>query len=110
MTWPFAEPLRRPAWSLLRRTAEVRASDCGNHSPRSAIKLAPQSTGRKVSDKFTVPVCRLHHRELHRQGDEAAWWTGVKIDPVPIALALWRSTHRDGAFSPAGGGRQHKVA
>jgi hypothetical protein len=41
--------------------------------------------GRKVSDEYTVPVCRLHHRELHRHGDEAAWWTGVKIDPVPIA-------------------------
>jgi hypothetical protein len=21
--------------------------------------------GRKVSDEFTVPICRLHHRELH---------------------------------------------
>ncbi len=70
----------------------------------------PRALGRKVSDEFTVPVCRLHHRELHRQGDEAAWWTGVKIDPVPIAVALWRSTHRDGAFSPAGGGALLNVA
>jgi hypothetical protein len=70
----------------------------------------PRALGRKVSDEFTVPVCRLHHRELHRHGDEAAWWTGVKIDPVPIALALWRSTHRDGAFNPASGATQLKVA
>ena len=71
----------------------------------------PRALGRKVSDEFTVPVCRLHHRELHRHGDEAAWWTGLKIDPVPIAFALWRSTHRDGAFSsPAGGGTQSTVA
>jgi hypothetical protein len=61
----------------------------------------PRALGRKVSDEFTVPVCRLHHRELHQHGDEAAWWNGVKIDPVPIALALWRSTHLDGAFRPA---------
>jgi hypothetical protein len=54
--------------------------------------------GRKVSDEFTVPVCRLHHRELHRHGDEGAWWTSLNIDPVPIACGLWRSTHRDGAF------------
>jgi hypothetical protein len=60
----------------------------------------PRALGRKVSDEFTVPVCRLHHRELHRHGDEAAWWTGVNIDPVPIALALWQSTHREGAFNP----------
>jgi len=65
----------------------------------------PRALGRKVSDEFTVPVCRLHHRELHRQGDEAAWWMGLNIDPVPIAFALWRSTHRDGAFSgPVNGG------
>jgi hypothetical protein len=71
----------------------------------------PRALGRKVSDEFTVPICRLHHRELHRRGDEAAWWTGLNIDPVPIAFSLWRSTHRDGAFSsPAGGGTPNKVA
>jgi hypothetical protein len=59
----------------------------------------PRALGRKVSDEFTVPVCRLHHRELHRQGDEAAWWMGLNIDPVSIASALWQSTHREGAFS-----------
>jgi hypothetical protein len=70
-----------------------------------------RALGRKVSDEFTVPVCRLHHREIHRHGDEAAWWTGLKIDPVPIAFALWRSTHSDGAFrSPIGGGAPSAVA
>jgi hypothetical protein len=29
-----------------------------------------------VSDEFTVRVCRIHHRELHRSGDEAAWGRG----------------------------------
>jgi hypothetical protein len=70
----------------------------------------PRALGRKVSDEYTVPVCRLHHRELHRHGDEAAWWISLSIDPVPIAFALWRSTHRDGAFNPAGGDTQLKVA
>src|SRR5262249_15286322 len=37
--------------------------------------------GRKVSDEFTVPLCRGHHREVHRCGDEAAWWKGTGIDP-----------------------------
>jgi hypothetical protein len=60
----------------------------------------PRALGRKVSDEFTVPVCRLHHSELHRRGDEAAWWKGANIDPVPIALALWRRTRENeaGAF------------
>jgi hypothetical protein len=49
--------------------------------------------GRKVSDKFTVPLCRLHHRELHRRGDERAGWGKLGIDPLPIAAALWAKTH-----------------
>jgi hypothetical protein len=49
----------------------------------------PRALGRKVSDEFTVPVCRVHHRELHRHGDEAAWWQKTKIDPLPIARRLW---------------------
>jgi hypothetical protein len=50
----------------------------------------PRALGRKVSDEYTVPVCRLHHRGLHSYGDEASWWAGVGIDPLPIALELWR--------------------
>jgi hypothetical protein len=64
---------------------------CGR-TPSEAhhIRFAqPRALGRKVSDEYTVPVCRLHHRELHRYGDEASWWAGVTIDPLPIALDLW---------------------
>jgi hypothetical protein len=50
----------------------------------------PRALGRKVSDEYTVPLCRLHHRELHRYGDEASWWVGVNVDPLPVALELWR--------------------
>ena len=55
-----------------------------------------RALGRKVSDEFTVPVCRLHHREIHRHGDEAAWWTRAGIEPLAAALALWRQTHLNG--------------
>jgi hypothetical protein len=51
--------------------------------------VQPRALGRKVSDEFVVPVCRLHHRELHRHGDEAAWWKKINIDPRPVALRLW---------------------
>jgi hypothetical protein len=50
--------------------------------------------GRKVSDKFTVPVCRLHHRELHRRGDERTWWAIQGIDPLAIAANLWCKTRK----------------
>ena len=65
---------------------------CGR-TPSEAhhIRFAqPRALGRKVSDEYTVPVCRVHHRDLHRYGDEASWWAGVGIDPLPIALELWR--------------------
>jgi hypothetical protein len=59
----------------------------------------PRALGRKVSDEFTVPVCRLHHRELHRYGDEVLWWAGVNVDPIPIALELWRRSRPGSAYS-----------
>ncbi len=49
--------------------------------------------GRKVSDEFTVPLCRGHHREVHRCGDEIAWWKKTSTDPVAIARSLWLATH-----------------
>jgi ERF superfamily len=48
---------------------------------------------RKVSDEFTVPLCRGHHREIHRHGDEATWWKNTRIDPTIAARALWLTTH-----------------
>ena len=49
--------------------------------------------GRKVSDEFIVPLCRGHHREVHRSGDEASWWSKAGIDPIGAARALWIETH-----------------
>ena len=79
---------------------------CGR-TPSEAhhIRFAqPRALGRKVSDEYTVPVCRLHHRELHRYGDEASWWAGVNVDPIPIALELWRSSCPNGSRSPGAEG------
>jgi hypothetical protein len=47
-----------------------------------------RALGRKVSDEFTVPLCRGHHREVHRCGDEAAWWKKAGIDPTVPARVL----------------------
>ena len=58
------------------------------------LRFAQSPTlGRKVSDEFTVPLCRGHHREVHRCVDEAAWWNKTSIDPTPAARALWLKTH-----------------
>lgn len=39
-----------------------------------------RALSRKVSDEFAVPLCRGHHREVHRYGDEAAWWSKTGVD------------------------------
>jgi hypothetical protein len=62
------------------------------------LKFAqPKALGRKVSDEFTVPVCREHHHELHRHGNEAAWWANLHIAPLNIAKELWQTSPIHGA-------------
>jgi hypothetical protein len=52
----------------------------------------PRALGRKVSDEFAVPLCRGHHREVHRSSNEVAWWNGFGIDASAIARELWMQT------------------
>jgi ERF superfamily protein len=71
---------------------------CGRvpSDPHHLTFTQPRGLGYRVSDEFTVPVCRIHHRELHRSGDEAAWWQKLNIDPLPVALRLWQHTRLNG--------------
>jgi len=71
---------------------------CGRtpSDPHHLTFMQPRALGHRVSDEFTVPICRTHHRELHRHGDEAAWWDKVHIDPLPVALRLWQQTRLNG--------------
>ncbi len=62
---------------------------CDPHHLRFAQVRA---LGRKVSDEFTVPLCRLHHRELHRARNEADWWARLGIDALGTARKLWETT------------------
>jgi hypothetical protein len=54
--------------------------------------VQPRALGRKTSDEFAVPLCRIHHRAAHRAGDERAWWKAAGIDPLKIARKLWKGT------------------
>jgi DNA recombination protein Rad52 len=58
------------------------------------LKFAqPHAMSKKVSDEFTVPLCRIHHRQLHQGGNEVNWWIDMEIDPLPIARQLWEQSH-----------------
>jgi hypothetical protein len=63
---------------------------CDPHHLRFA---QARGLGQKVSDEFTVPLCRAHHRELHRAGKEVNWWTSLGIDPLTSAQSLWLLSH-----------------
>src|SRR5450631_1775203 len=70
-------------------------SPCDAHH----LKFAqPRTLGRKVSDEFTVPLCRDHHRELHRNGNEMAWWANVQVAPIEAAKDLWDATLGQSGF------------
>jgi hypothetical protein len=91
----IGKPVRERDRDHLRFVTSQGCVVCGR-TPSDAhhISFAEQrAMGRKVGDKFTVPICRLHHRELHRRGNERAWWQSVEIDPLVIAADLWRRTH-----------------
>jgi hypothetical protein len=70
----------------------------------------PRALGRKVSDEFAVPVCRVHHRELHRHGNEPAWWQRIQIDPLPIAHQLWLRSRTNGQAATVHGGSEPNFA
>jgi hypothetical protein len=57
--------------------------------------VQPRALGRKASDEFSVPLCRSHHRAVHRAGDEKAWWKQAGIDPIKVARQLWKDTRID---------------
>jgi hypothetical protein len=54
--------------------------------------VQPRALGRKASDEFAVPLCRIHHRAAHRASDEPAWWKAAGIDPLKMARKLWKDT------------------
>jgi hypothetical protein len=76
---------------------------CGRKpsDPHHLRYLQPRALGRKASDEFAVPLCRVHHRAAHRAGDERAWWQAAGIDPIKIARKLWKHTRaEEGQMAP----------
>jgi hypothetical protein len=91
----FPEPRRQRNKPHLRFVARQPCVICGRQ-PCDAHHLRFAQTrglGLKVSDEFTVPLCRGHHRELHRAGNEANWWNACGVDPMDTARKLWIETH-----------------
>ena len=93
----IATPRRYRNREHLRYVAQQACLICGRKQsdPHHLRYLQPRALGRKASDEFAVPLCRSHHRAVHRAGDERAWWTAVGIDPVKLARQLWQQTRHN---------------
>jgi hypothetical protein len=91
----FPEPRRIRDRDHVSFVAKQPCLVCGRQpSDAHHVRFAQSpALGRKVSDEFTVPLCRGHHREVHRCGDEPVWWLKVRINPMVKARALWLRTH-----------------
>src|SRR6516162_9311827 len=90
----IAAPRRYRNRAHLRYVTQQTCLVCGRRpsDPHHLGFMQPRALGRKVSDEFVVPLCRIHHREVHRAGDERAWWQKTGIDPVGVARTLWSRT------------------
>ena len=94
-TLAIPEPKRRRDKSHLRFVASQPCLVCGRRpsDPHHLRFAQPRALGVKVSDEFTVPLCRGHHRQLHQAGNEVAWWEKLKLNPLQPARQLWVQTH-----------------
>jgi DNA recombination protein Rad52 len=92
---PLAQPRRRRDKVHLRFVASQPCLICGRHpsDPHHLRFAQPRALGMKVSDEFTVPLCRGHHRQLHQAGNELSWWKTLNTDALTAARQLWEQTH-----------------
>jgi len=90
----FPKPLRQRDRHHLRFVAQQPCLVCGRtpSAPHHLRFAQARGLGQKVSDEFTVPLCRAHHRELHRTVKEKEWWKQKGIEPLDPARSLWLST------------------
>jgi ERF superfamily len=89
-----AAPRRYRNREHLRYVAQQACLLCGRKpsDPHHLGFTQPRALGRKVSDEFAVPLCRGHHRAVHRSRDERGWWQQAGIDPIKVARRLWKAT------------------
>jgi len=94
----FGEPRRYRNKAHLMFVAAQPCVICGRKptDPHHLRFAQARALGRKVSDEYAIPLCRSHHRALHRSGDEARWWSVAGIEPIKVARKLWRKTRLPG--------------
>lgn len=63
--------------------AHIRAGSVNHGKPYTGM-------AEKPSDKWTLPLCGVHHREQHTM-NEIAFWYKYNINPFTLAMTLMAS-------------------
>ena len=94
-TLAIPEPKRIRDRAHLQFVASQPCLICGRQpcDPHHLRFAQPRAIGMKVSDEFTVPLCRGHHRQLHQAGNEVSWWQRHNIDALKVARELWEQSY-----------------
>jgi Rad52/22 family double-strand break repair protein len=103
----IGEPKRLRDKAHLKFVASQPCLVCGRtpSDPHHLRFAQPRAIGLKVSDEFTVPLCRGHHRELHRAGNESAWWESNMTSK--LRFSSWNVAFLNTASSPERGQGKH---
>ena len=78
------------------RLAQMPCVVCGTayvqvHHIRECL---PRTMGVRVGDDMTLPVCVLHHAEIHATNTDALW-RRMRIDAPALAAKLYAETVRE---------------
>ena len=72
----------------MNRLDAVRSEPClicgganGQSDAHHLMIAGGRGTALKAEDDKAVPLCRLHHNELHRMGNEYLFWEKHMVDP-----------------------------
>jgi hypothetical protein len=94
---------KKPRQQIMAHLAFIRSLPClvtgardveAAHIRYGNMRWGKRTTGmgEKPDDQWVVPLSQKMHREQHDFGDEELWWREKGIDPVLVAMAMWRAT------------------
>lgn len=83
---------REPDPAYLRWVRQQPCCVCGDdvsveaHHPRVGSINDPQpGMAQRANDRWALPLCGRHHRELHSVGDRQ-FWASLGIDPIALSM------------------------
>jgi hypothetical protein len=90
----ISEPKRIRCKEHLRFVAAQPCLICGRSPSHAHHVRYAQSRGLTLRSamKFTVPLCAIHHHQIHTTGKEREWWQRRNIDPLKVAGGLWQQS------------------